>query len=339
MIYTFFPRTALSLKRYFDRRKAASELQLISKSKGAFNTSAPLVFAVLRNEMLRLPAFFRHYDELGVRNYIIVDNNSTDGTADYLSSQSNVCLYAANSDFVGKERWVNYLIYKYGKKRWCLVADADELLDYPHSDKVKLPALCRYLEQTGSNAIHAVLLDMYPDCPLEKVNYQSGDQYFERNWYLDPFDSLEKAPRVFYRGSGLDYRFKGGMRKRVFGVSPCCSKFPLFRFSPPMFLTDGQHYLEGGHISPLRAVLYHFKYLQDFAPHVHEEAKRAQYLWAADEYQAYTKCLGRDMYDFTFLCDSSLQFEGIQQLENYGFVTCPTNFTHYAQTLEGKSRP
>lgn len=322
-------------KRRFARWQAFSELTVVSRPTLRRDKSRVLAFAVLRNEMLRLPAFFRHYEKLGVSEYIIVDNNSTDGTGAYLASRGDVLLLSASAAFVGKERWINHLLHKHGCGRWCLVADADELLDYPCSDTVLLPDLCRYLEQTGANAMHAILLDLYPGTPLAKVEYRQGEDYFERDWYFDPFDSLEKAPRTFYRGSGLDFRFKGGVRKRLFGVSPCCSKFPLFRFAPPMFLTDGQHYLEGGHFSALRAVLYHFKYLQDFAPHVLEEARRGQYLWAADEYNAYARRLAEDPSSLVFRNEASIKLQGIQQLEKCGFVTCPADYADVARSLGG----
>jgi hypothetical protein len=44
------------------------------------------LFARCRNERLRLPAFFQHYRAMGVDCFCIVDNESTDGTTDYLTT-------------------------------------------------------------------------------------------------------------------------------------------------------------------------------------------------------------------------------------------------------------
>lgn len=326
MIPPKIQRIVTRVGRLLNRWRSALELRCISKPSGGIPRTGVLIFAVLRNESLRLPAFFRHYEKMGVAGYIIVDNNSTDGTDALLASRNDVLLLSTTVDFVGKERWINHLLHKHGCGRWCLVVDADELIDYPHSDQVRLPELCRYLDQKGSNALHAVLLDLYPDGPLSEVDYQVGEDYFERDWYFDPFSSLVKAPRPFYRGSGLDFRFKGGMRRRLFGVDPCCSKFPLLRFDRSMFLTDGQHYLEGAHFSGLSAVLYHFKYLQDFAPHVLEEAARNQYVWAADEYEAYARRVSTDSSALVFRNEASVKLTDISQLEECGFVTCPADF-------------
>ena len=49
-----------------------------------------LCFVTLRNEMNRLPYFLEHYRALGVRHFLMVDNNSTDGSGDFLATQADV---------------------------------------------------------------------------------------------------------------------------------------------------------------------------------------------------------------------------------------------------------
>lgn len=328
----FFNGVTTACQRVIAGWKASRELKCIVQSQQA--GTAPIAFAVLRNEMLRLPAFLSHYRGLGVTHFVIVDNNSSDGTQEYLKSQGDVSLYTTSVHFVGKERWINYLLRKHGLGLWCLIVDADELMEYPESDRLRLPELCRYLEESGSNAVHAILLDLYPEGHLSQSNYVRGDDYFEKTWYFDPVDTLTKAPRHFHRGRGLDYRFTGGMRKRVFGVSPCCSKFPLLRYEKGMFLTDGQHYLEGGNFSELRVVLYHFKYLQDFDLHVSEEMARGQYLWASEEYKAYAEMVNDKGNGLVFRSDESIRLEGSRQLEACGYLVRPQSYDHFVKTID-----
>lgn len=327
----FFDRLLTLWKRRIARLRAAADLRLLSQ--GEIRPDGPLVFAVMRNEMLRLPRFLDHYRTLGASGFVIVDNHSTDGTTNFLRQQKDVSLFFTRSHFRGKEAWLDCLFRKWGQNRWCLAVDADELLVYGDSDRVLLPELCRYLEDTGCNALHAILLDFYPGESVSDVNYVPGEDYFKKEWFFDPFASLHKVPRHFFRGRGLTYRFEGGSRERIFGVSACCSKFPLFHYSSGMFLTDGQHYLEAGHFSELRAVLCHFKYLQDFAPHVREEVVRGQHWSGAVEYRAYAKTLDKAGAGLRLWNPDAIRFSGLSHLEECGFLTRPESYAKFVSRV------
>lgn len=277
--------------------------------------------------MLRLPQFLAHYRERGVTGFVIVANNCTDGTERWLADQRDVVVYVTSESFLRKEAWLDLLLRRHGRGRWCLVADADELLEYPGSARLGIGDLCAYMESRNETALHAILLDLYPDSPLNAVGYRAGENYFERTWYFDPLETLHKVPRIF--AAGLDHRLEGGSRERLFGVRSCCSKFPLFRFDRGVFLTDGQHYIEGARISALRVVLYHMKYLQDFAPHVREEAERGQHWQGAKEYKMYESRL-ETLENSSFRGECSLRLEGSRQLEDLGFVVLPEDFSQFS---------
>ncbi len=53
-----------------------------------------------RNESLRLPAFLRHYRQLGVHRFFVADNASTDGTTtEYLTQQPDVHVFRTDQSF------------------------------------------------------------------------------------------------------------------------------------------------------------------------------------------------------------------------------------------------
>ncbi len=324
-------RISTRVRRATARGKAAFELKRIGGPD--HDVAGPVAFGVMRNEMLRLPRFLDYYRQLGVARFVIVENNSTDATREFLAAQSDVCLYATSRHFTGKVSWLDHLLRKHGAGRWCLVVDADELILYPASHRVSLPDLCRYLERTGANALHAILLDLYPPGPLSAVGYVAGSDYLTHPWFFDPFETLATTPRYFYRGSGLDHRFHGGVRRRLFGVSPCCSKFPLFLLERGMYLTDGQHYLEGGRFSAMRAVLFHFKYLQDFAAHAREEVRRAQHVGAGAEYQAYAETADRRNGELEIWNEDSLPLRDDRQLEHLGFLVRPPSYDEFIASI------
>ena len=301
-----------TMRRAWRRFRASFQLRPVRGNSS--QQAGPVVFAVMRNEALRLPRFLEYYRQLGTAGFVVVENNSTDATIDILNSQPDVLLYRTSASFVSKEGWLDLLLRRHGTDRWCVVVDADELLDFSDSAELGLRGLAKYLEEGGWNTLHAVLLDLYPPGPVSAVDYRAGGDYFDLDWYFDPMSSMRKAPRVFWKGSGLDYRFEGGVRERVFGVTNCCSKFPFFKFNPGMFLHDGQHYLEAARVAPMRGVLYHFKYLRDFVPHAREETLRAQHWKGAIEYRRYTETAKASGGVVTLRGDTSIRFEGMEQM-------------------------
>ena len=53
----------------------------------------------VRNEMGRLPFALSYYRDLGVGQFLIVDNDSTDGTRDYLKAQPDVRLWHTKASY------------------------------------------------------------------------------------------------------------------------------------------------------------------------------------------------------------------------------------------------
>lgn len=59
-----------------------------------------------------------------------------------------------------------YLIERFGRGRWTLSVDIDELFEYPCSDVVSLKALLGYLNENSYTAVVSYMLDMFPEKPL-----------------------------------------------------------------------------------------------------------------------------------------------------------------------------
>ena len=99
------------------------------------------VFATCRNEGLRLPAFLKHYRGLGVGRFFIIDNDSTDGTTDYLIGQPDVHLFRTANRYSEADMgtdWLNALLATFGVGRWCVTVDIDELFAYPGGEHISM---------------------------------------------------------------------------------------------------------------------------------------------------------------------------------------------------------
>jgi hypothetical protein len=171
-------------------------------------------FACVRDESLRLPHLLDYYRGLGVTRFIVVDNDSSDGTTALLLSQPDVEVFHAAASYAGSHygvHWLNGLLGQFGCGHWVLVVDADELLVYPDCETVSLPRFASRLEASGADGLLTFLLDMYPDGPIQEARYDPGTPFLAASPYfdVDSYTFGSEGPRA-----RLPER--GGPRRRLF---------------------------------------------------------------------------------------------------------------------------
>jgi hypothetical protein len=284
-----------------------------------------LAFSCVRNEILRLPHFLDYYRKLGVSRFVVVDNDSTDGTRGFLLSQPDVHLFHTVSSYSGSYYgvdWLNLLLGQFGRDHWVVVVDADELLVYPDSETVLLPNLVRRLENGGYDAMLTFLLDMYASGPIRDARYSPGQSFVERCPYFDS-DSytlgtegmLAKVPAI------------GGVRRRLFwkpgqeqrGKPPYLPKIPLVKWSEGLRYTASTHAIDDVRLAPLTGVLLHFKLFSDFVERTIVEVKRGEHWDGAAQYSAYAEGLTADP-DLNPMYEGSVRFRNSRQLVEMGLL-------------------
>ncbi|MDO6590398.1 MULTISPECIES: glycosyltransferase family 2 protein [Rhodobacterales] len=314
------------LLRIWRNRK---QIELRSNRTKQITPGAILAFSTVRNEMLRLPHFLDYYRKLGVAHFLIVDNASTDGTADFLAKQSDVSLWTTSHSYklsrFGMD-WLGWLQWQYGSDHWCLTVDADELLVYPQSDSRDLQALTAHLDSQGLPTFGALMLDMYPQGPLTNVSYKQGQ---------DPVTALG-----WFDGSGYRHRvhpvfgnqwIQGGVRDRVFfqadpDRAPSLNKTPLVKWHwRNVYVTSTHHMLprrlnqvfDWPSKTKMTGVLLHTKFLPDIAPRSSEEMDRQQHFENSALYAEYYQGLiaGPDLWT-----DRSMTYKGWEQLVELGLI-------------------
>ena len=173
-----------------------------------------LAFTTLRNEITRLPWFLHHYRALGVDHFLIVDNDSDDGSVAYLDDQPDVSLWQTRDSYRASRYgldWLTWLQMRYGHDHWCLMVDADELLIYPDHDTRSLRDLTHWLDAQGRTAFGALMLDLYPKGPLGAT---ATILKLTRPRFLAWFDA---GPYRAQRQSPLGNLWvQGGARERMF---------------------------------------------------------------------------------------------------------------------------
>jgi len=209
-----------------------------------FKKTDILCCVVVRNESLRLPYFLSYYRSKGISKFLIVDNDSTDGTLSLLLAQTDVHVWHTPFSFNQANfgaGWFEVLLRKFGQNCWCLIVDADEIFYYPDCEKFDIPHLCNRLDQENKKAVSAILLDMYSDKSIQETNYQPGQTYFD----VCPFFDKTFYHRTTERSGPWNNQtyYWGGLRQRIFaGLEGfLLSKVPLIKYDSDVLLAGGQH--------------------------------------------------------------------------------------------------
>lgn len=249
------------------------------------------VFAVARNERVLMPHFLAHYRALGVRRFVIADNLSTDGTREYLLAQPDVALYSVDTPYKLSHygvAWQQAMLAEHAQGRWALVVDIDELLVWPGCERETLASRCARLAAGGHDAALALMVDMYPEGPLDSADFERGTPFAE----APCFDATPALPWRLGSGSYSNSpSYVSSARHRLLPGSPpnhyTAQKVPLVRYSPALRWSEGLHYAAGVQRAPEPLFLAHFKYHRGFRAKVEEEVARRQHYNDAEEYRKY----------------------------------------------------
>lgn len=306
----------------------ARELRCIRR--GRWGRADILLFCTIRNEAERIDWFLHHYRRLGVGHFLFIDNDSNDGTRRILLDQPDCSVWSTSASYKASRfgmDWITALMLRYGSGRWCVVADADELLIYPHWDTRPLPALTDWLERDGHRALPAMLLELYPKEALGVQPYTPGTDPLDLLGWFDPGNySIRHKPL-------LDcLLIQGGPRARVFFAerperAPTLTKLPLIKWSwhnawvnsthsvlpralNRVYARDGEEWISGA--------LLHTKFLPSIVQKSAIEKQRAQHFGNAPVFDAYYDAVSEGP---VLWCPHSARYQGWQDLEARGLIS------------------
>lgn len=279
------------------------------------------LFTRLRNQRHRLPWILDFYRGQGVGRFLVVDNGSDDGTRDLLLAQPDVHLWLTTDSYAeygGGMRWLNELLVPHGSGHWCLTVDVDEVLAYPHAERLDLPGLTRHLEGQGAEALFAFMLDMYPEGAVAEAVCEPRSSPFP---VCPLFDRAGHVTRP-----NPDFPFRsvvGGLMGRLLYEgrqdATYLHKVPLVRWREDMRYTLSMHHLRPVRLAAETGALLHFKYLSDLPGKATVEAERKQYGHGGRRYTALRDVFERDA-GLNLACDLSERFRGTGQLVELGLM-------------------
>ncbi|MGL5010026.1 MAG: glycosyltransferase family 2 protein [Paracoccaceae bacterium] len=328
-----FDRYRLRLRRkrgHFRAWRRGRELTSVADRTAALGTDTIFVLSTLRNERIRLPYFLRYYRNLGVDHFLIVDNDSTDGSREYLAQQPDVSLWTTKGSYKRAHfgvDWLTHLQRRLCDGHWCLTVDVDEFLIYPFCETRPLRALTDWLDASAIRSFSAMLLDMYPKGPVNATPDHEGQDPFEIAQYFDSGNyAIRRNP---WQGN---LWIQGGPRARVFfndapAKAPALNKTPLVKWhrsyayesSTHMLLPRGLNLVydqAGG--EKASGCLLHAKFLDTFSTKANEEMERRQHYANSAEYRAYAAGLAAQP---DFWCKWSEKYINWRQLEILGLMS------------------
>jgi len=306
------------------------ELTVFQDHTAAIRPKDILLVATMRNEKLRLPYFLSYYRELGVNHFLLVDNDSDDGTLDYLNGQQDVTVWTTPASYKSATfgvDWVNWINRRYAHGHWTLVVDPDEFFVYPFCDTRPLRALTDWLENSSIRSFSAMLLDVYPKGPLDAQPYREGQNPLEiASWFDSGNYTVKRNPTYG------NLWIQGGPRARVFfrdnpHKAPALNKIPLVKWDRRFAYVSSTHallprglnqvYDEWGGEKASGALL-HAKFLDTFSVKAAEELERKQHYSGSIEYKAYAETM-QDNPDLW--CKWSEKYINWRQLEILGLMS------------------
>jgi glycosyltransferase involved in cell wall biosynthesis len=327
-------------------------LSLVSGTAPTASSSGVRAYIAVHNEMERLPFVIDYHLNLGVTEFFIVDDRSTDGTSEYLHHRSlsdPLFIYSPSNSYKesrGALDWVETLMDHYSDNSWSLKLDADELVTFEDSETRTLGWLVENLNNSGSEGMMFYMLDLYPSGPISTVKYNRGEPFWNAARWFDP--SINMYPRLRLRSSP-DVMVTGGARTRAFypelmsasgitlaqrrimreltkrvsplrgfyptGISipPILEKVPLRKWISGKSTFHSAHQTDRIKLSRSFGALLHFKYLGDFHLKVKDAVSRGQYFDGASEYKRYLSLLDRNE-NWSLWSENSVPYEGSQQL-------------------------
>lgn len=310
--------------------RAQRQLAPLADRTDTIRPGAILLFATIRNEAARLPHFLRHYRVLGVDHFLIVDNDSADGSRALLLDEPDVSVWHTADSYRAARYgmdWLNGLLMRHGNGHWCVTVDADELLVYPAHDTRPLPALTAWLDQEGLAAMGCLMLELYPRGPVTDAPHQPGQNPTEvLGWYDAANYTIRTKPDL-----GALW-VQGGPRSRMFFADrpqrgPTLTKVPLVKWHWRYAYWNSTHSLlprrlnriwdaEGG--ERIAGALLHTKFLNTIAAKSAEEKLRGQHFGRPGDFDAYYDALaqGPDLW-----CAGSSRWGGWQKLEAEGLIS------------------
>ncbi len=298
-----------------------SQLKPISLSidKNSLSIRDVILICSLKDADLLIGSFIEHHKKIGISNFVFIDNNSSDDSANiikhYNSNDIKIDLWYTKDVFDGFKAmgWKQRLMAYYGTPNWFLNLDIDEFFVYLDMEKHTIERLVDKLEKEKSTAARAIMLDIYPNRSLLVTHsVQNKASVFSEYKYIDRSTYGQTVNDKF------GYRFFGGPRARAFGLRSSLQKHPL-AYIQPGTLGINPHFWYPYKVNlntKCVAALLHYKFLPGDFEKYQKYAKTGIHWNNSKEYRSYVNVINENpdlnLYDKRY----SIEYTSSRTLKN-----------------------
>lgn len=310
-----------------------------------YGTDELIVLCLVRDGRPHVRSFVEHYASMGAKHLVFLDNGSTDGTVEALRTYDDVTVLRSNLPFKRYQMLMKqYLIERFGRGRWTLSVDMDELFDYPYSDVVSLTSLLKYLNKGAYTTVVAQMLDMFPEEPMSDVASEGDEPLKERHRFYDISNVREQDYWEFPFVSGSENVltneeigiYRDGIQNTVFGTLPALTKHPLVFLDEKIKPMDrSAHSVSNAHVADLTCVLFHYKFTNHLYELVRKAARQENYMRDSGKQKKWLKVL-EDTPNLLVKSETSRELKHVNELVESGFLILSEEYMNWVDTEEEK---
>lgn len=312
-------------------------LELVSGTPDP-DVSGLSVFAVIRDEMFFLPAFLAHHRRLGVGQFLVLDDGSSDGSADFIAAQSDCVLlrspltYAEpvrSVDLAGRpmERRACFFFKQYIPELWLkdrivLALDADEFLLLPPA----VPDAEALLKAMEGHRIHTVATSLLEFFPPDLADLEQDCVPADLDDLLGYAPCYDQAPLTRFRLRGGLAGIRPSASTRIFRTAGIAHQYTTTPFKVPLYRHQ-RNWIVGSHRThraPDRRVLLtlaHFKFTHDLYRRTEMAIALGSHSQGSRKYRCYGELFERSRQGGLSLADGTTRrFDGIAALLEAGLM-------------------
>lgn len=266
----------------------------------------PILLCNVRNDLERIQMLIEHHKKIGVQYFAILDNNSDDGTYEWLMKQ-DVDVFSVEDKYnsIVRAAWIAKVASYYGLDRWFIIVDSDELLVYEGMEEKNIQTLISEMQTANLERGLGFMIDMYAEKSDLKKKNEKQDIYSHYKY----FDT-----KSYSRENGTtQVNIFGGPRDRYFGRKEDKARELLTKY-PVVYWNKGEiyryHYMFPffqNFKSPIFLGLFHYKFIDGDYDKYLNIVKEGNYAGGSGFYKRYIERLGNSDC-ISFLDEQSCEF-------------------------------